>query len=56
MVGSAISTGANSMVTMLVGRGIAGIGAAGLQAVSDMAIALCPVIDRQLSRSWSGSL
>ncbi|KAF9815244.1 hypothetical protein IEO21_04691 [Rhodonia placenta] len=33
MVGSAISTGANSMVTMLVGRGIAGIGAAGLQAL-----------------------
>lgn len=35
---------------MLVGRGIAGIGAAGLQAVSNAAIVLCPVIDRLLSQ------
>lgn len=33
MIGSAISTGSNDMPTMLVGRGIAGIGAAGLLAV-----------------------
>lgn len=34
MVGSAISTGSQNMATMLVGRGIAGIGAAGMMAVS----------------------
>lgn len=34
MVGSAISTGSNNMPTMLAGRGVAGIGAAGLLAVS----------------------
>lgn len=34
IVGSAISTGANSMPTLLAGRGIAGIGAAGLLGVS----------------------
>jgi hypothetical protein len=33
IIGSAISTGANSMTTLLVGRGIAGIGAAGLLTV-----------------------
>jgi predicted MFS family arabinose efflux permease len=33
IVGSAISTGANNMTTLLVGRGIAGIGAAGLLTV-----------------------
>ena len=33
MVGSAISTGAHNMATMLAGRGVAGIGAAGLMAV-----------------------
>ena len=33
MVGSAISTGAHNMATMLAGRGIAGVGAAGLLAV-----------------------
>lgn len=33
MVGSAISTGSHSMATMLVGRGIAGIGSAGMMAV-----------------------
>jgi MFS family permease len=34
LVGSAMSTGASSMTVLLVGRGIAGIGAAGLLAVS----------------------
>ena len=33
MVGSAISTGSHNMPTMLVGRGIAGIGSAGMMAV-----------------------
>ena len=33
IVGSAVSTGSQNMATMLVGRGIAGIGAAGLLAV-----------------------
>ncbi|KAI0064675.1 MFS general substrate transporter [Artomyces pyxidatus] len=33
LVGSAISTGAKSMITMLVGRGISGIGAAGMLTV-----------------------
>lgn len=33
MVGSAISTGSMNMPTMLAGRGVAGIGAAGLLAV-----------------------
>ncbi|TFK50970.1 MFS general substrate transporter [Heliocybe sulcata] len=33
MIGSALSTGAHDMPTMLAGRGIAGIGAAGLTAV-----------------------
>ncbi|GBE80995.1 predicted protein [Sparassis crispa] len=33
IVGSAVSTGSENMATMLAGRGIAGIGAAGLQAV-----------------------
>ncbi|CCM03053.1 uncharacterized protein FIBRA_05172 [Fibroporia radiculosa] len=33
MIGSAISTGSNNMITMLVGRGVAGVGAAGLQSV-----------------------
>ncbi|PVF97525.1 MFS general substrate transporter [Serendipita vermifera] len=33
MVGSAFSTGANSMALLLVGRGIAGVGAAGLLAI-----------------------
>lgn len=33
MVGSAISTGSQNMPTMLAGRGVAGIGAAGLLAV-----------------------
>lgn len=32
-VGSAISTGAQSMITMLAGRGVAGIGAGGMMAV-----------------------
>lgn len=35
IIGSAISTGANSMELLLVGRGIAGIGAAGLITVSN---------------------
>lgn len=34
LIGSAISTGAVNMVMVLVGRGIAGIGAAGLLTVS----------------------
>ena len=34
LVGSAISTGSENMPTMLAGRGVAGIGAAGLLAVS----------------------
>lgn len=34
LVGSAISTGASEMIAMLVGRGVAGIGAAGLLTVS----------------------
>lgn len=34
MIGSAISTGAVAMSMMLVGRGVAGVGAAGLLAVS----------------------
>ncbi len=34
MIGSAISTGSQNMATMLAGRGVAGIGAAGLLAVS----------------------
>ena len=33
-IGSAVSTGSQNMATMLAGRGIAGIGAAGLLAVS----------------------
>ena len=33
MVGSAISTGSQDMITMLVGRGVAGIGAGGMMAV-----------------------
>ena len=33
MLGSAISTGAHNMPTMLAGRGVAGAGAAGLLAV-----------------------
>jgi MFS family permease len=33
IAGSAISTGAQSMVMMIVGRGIAGIGAAGMLTV-----------------------
>jgi len=33
MVGSAISTGANSMTVLLVGRGVAGVGAAALLTV-----------------------
>ncbi|EIW74064.1 MFS general substrate transporter [Coniophora puteana RWD-64-598 SS2] len=33
LVGSAISTGAQNMITMLVGRGVAGVGAAGLLTV-----------------------
>ena len=36
MVGSAISTGSQNMPTMLVGRGIAGIGAAGMMAVRSL--------------------
>ncbi|KAI0745351.1 MFS general substrate transporter [Earliella scabrosa] len=34
MVGSAISTGSQDMITMLVGRGVAGIGAGGMMAVT----------------------
>ena len=34
MVGSAISTGSENMATMLAGRGVAGMGAAGLLAVT----------------------
>ena len=33
MVGSAISTGSQDMITMLIGRGVAGIGAGGMMAV-----------------------
>ena len=33
LIGSAISTGANNMPVLLLGRGIAGVGAAGLLAV-----------------------
>jgi MFS family permease len=36
LIGSALSTGAANMPMLLVGRGIAGIGAAGLLSVSDM--------------------
>lgn len=38
MVGSAISTGSENMATMLAGRGVAGIGAAGLLAVGNFSI------------------
>lgn len=41
IIGSAVSTGSQNMTTMLVGRGIAGIGAAGLLAVRIMP--LCPL-------------
>ncbi len=37
-VGSAISTGAQSMITMLAGRGVAGIGAGGMMAVRKFSI------------------
>ena len=40
MVGSAISTGANSMPVLLVGRGVAGIGAAALLTVRHVSIKL----------------
>ena len=36
LIGSAISTGAQSMVTLLAGRGVAGIGAAGMLTVRNM--------------------
>ncbi|KAI0030029.1 major facilitator superfamily domain-containing protein, partial [Vararia minispora EC-137] len=39
LVGSAISTGSFSMITMLVGRGIAGIGAAGMLALPRIILA-----------------
>ena len=38
MVGSAISTGSQNMPTMLVGRGVAGIGAGGMMAVSSVGL------------------
>ena len=45
MVGSAISTGSENMATMLAGRGVAGIGAAGL-----LAVRLSCVIDSLVGR------
>lgn len=40
MIGSAISTGSHNMATMLAGRGVAGIGAAGLLAVRFVATSM----------------
>jgi MFS family permease len=45
IVGSAISTGAENMIMMIMGRGIAGVGAAGLTSVI-----------RPRQKSWNISL
>jgi hypothetical protein len=37
IIGSAISTGAQSMIMVIIGRGVAGIGAAGLLSVNLLA-------------------
>ncbi|CCM03054.1 uncharacterized protein FIBRA_05173 [Fibroporia radiculosa] len=53
MIGSAISTGSNNMVTMLVGRGVAGVGAAGLQAVVRIIMADSRSLD---ANNWQQSM
>ncbi|EPQ55182.1 MFS general substrate transporter [Gloeophyllum trabeum ATCC 11539] len=52
-VGSALSTGANSMPMMLAGRGIAGIGAAGLTAVVRIILADSRSLD---DNNWQMSI
>ncbi|KAI0630259.1 MFS general substrate transporter [Trametes polyzona] len=52
-VGSAISTGAHNMATMLAGRGVAGIGAAGMMAVFRIIIADSNSLD---DNNWQQSL
>ena len=56
MVGSAISTGANSMIVLLVGRGVAGIGAAALLTVRQFSMktetSLNPIFYRSSESFW----
>ncbi|OBZ67215.1 putative MFS-type transporter YusP [Grifola frondosa] len=53
MIGSAISTGSQNMATMLVGRGIGGIGAAGLLAVVRIILADTRSLDEN---NWQQSM
>jgi len=56
MAGSAISTAANSMPVLLVGRGVAGVGAAALVIVRRFSMKadtkLNPVFHRSSESSW----
>ncbi|KAI0675192.1 MFS general substrate transporter [Trametes maxima] len=52
-VGSAVSTGSNNMPTMLVGRGIAGIGAAGMSATFRIILADSRSLD---DNNWQQSM
>lgn len=51
MVGSAISTGSQNMATMLAGRGVARIGAAGLLAVRFWICTVCTAFVEPQRRS-----
>ncbi|CDO74451.1 hypothetical protein BN946_scf184979.g6 [Trametes cinnabarina] len=53
MVGSAISTGSQNMATMLAGRGVAGIGAAGLLAIVRIILADSRSLD---DNNWQQSM